>query len=73
MAPNRAHLHTAHGLPDVLSVLNVVAGEQDPAICGYNLARNWRRLAEYFCAHPAKNAKRTYKDGNEDYPKFFHA
>src|SRR5262245_49610050 len=72
VAPDGAHFHTAHCLPDVLPILNVIAVEQELSVCSYNLARNRRRLPKNFSAYPAKHAKGTYKDGNEDYPKFLH-
>jgi hypothetical protein len=39
---------------NVLSVLNVVARDQNLSICGYNFTRNWRRLTKYFLSLPSQ-------------------
>ena len=72
MPPNRAALHSAHRLPDVLTIGDLFGANDNLVICGHDLARYRWRLAKNLGADPAQYRKRKYKYPDKDQPQLFH-
>jgi hypothetical protein len=58
VAPDRAQLHAADGLPDLAAALDVGAGVDDAAVLGHHLFRHRRGRAEDLAARPQQHCKR---------------
>ena len=72
VTPDRANLHAAHRLPDVLTILNIISGHKNLAVAGDNLAWNRRGLMKYFAADPTEHRKGNDHYSYQKYPKSFH-
>src|SRR6185369_4507158 len=70
--PNRAALHSAHCLPDVLAVGDFFCWDEKLAVGRYDFSRNRWRLTKNLCADPAQYRERKYKDRDKNQPKFLH-
>jgi len=68
MAPDRAQLHAADGLPGGLAIENVVAAEQARAVGAGDLLWNGRRLSVDFTAIEAEQCERDRQHGDQREP-----
>src|SRR5215471_8700849 len=72
MPPDRADLHPAHGLPDILPIGDFSLRDHRLAVCRHHFTRNGWTLPKNFRTDPSQDRERNHENRDKDQPKPFH-
>jgi len=73
MPPDRADLHPAHRLPDILSIGDFSLSDHRLAVGRHHFTRNGRTLPKNFRTDPSQDRERNHENRDEDQPKPSHS